>query len=394
MQPEDFNKLVAEHERRFQAKSMTFAAPARVNLIGEHTDYTGGFVLPMAIGFRTVAVISRLDRSKSTIYSANFQETVDIDLNAVEKVDRKHWSAYPLGVAWALKKQGIQIPAFALTLEGDVPLGSGLSSSASVEVATAMALLALAGKHLPGEQIAVACRRAENDFVGASSGIMDQFVITNARAERALLLDCRSLAYELLPLPDHTRVVVVNSMVKHSVATGEYADRRSEVDRGQAELHAANPKIDLLRDATIADLEAARPQMDDAAFHRCRHIITENERVMHMKDALAAGDRARIGGLMYAAHASFRDDFAASCIEVDALVEMASQIPGCIGARITGGGFGGCTVNLVEESAAEHFVESIRNSYRERFAIEAQAYSCKAVDGAVALAAKAEEYAV
>lgn len=393
MHSEPFEKVIAAHHGRFHARGFAFAAPARVNLIGEHTDYTGGFVLPIAIGFRTVAVVSAASGPKSTIYSANFEESVAVDLAALEQTERNHWSAYPFGVAWSLQKESVLIPPFCMTIEGDVPLGSGLSSSASIEVATAMALLSLGNRQLSGKQIAVACRRAENDFVGASSGIMDQFVITNAQAERALLLDCRSLEYELLPLPEHTRVVVVNSMVKHSVANGEYGDRRGEVDRGQAALHAANPRIEFLRDATLADLQAARSHMDDAAFHRCRHIITENERVMQMKDALAAGDRARIGALLYAAHVSFRDDFAASCPEVDALVEMASKIPGCIGARITGGGFGGCTVNLVEERAAERFMERIQTGYRERYGIDAQAYSCKAVDGALALAANAEVHA-
>ncbi len=393
MTQQQVDGVQAEHRQRFGTAGKVFAAPARVNLIGEHTDYTGGFVLPMAIDFETVAVVSSIPEPMARILSTNFgSEMVEEPLPPVKNHHPGDWSSYPLGVAWSLGLESVQVPGFALTLSGNVPLGAGLSSSASVEVATAMALLHLARHELPGELIATLCRRAENDYVGASSGIMDQFVITNAQAHRALLLDCRSLQYELLPLPERTKIVVVNSMVQHSVATGEYGDRRGEVERGQAALRVANPRIQLLRDATLQDLEAARGSMDEAAFLRCRHIITENTRVQQMKQALAAGDRQRIGELLHAAHISFRDDFAASCPEVDALVEMAVAAPGCIGARITGGGFGGCTVNLVEEDASENFAQTVRSHYRTRYGIDADAFICEAVDGAVARAHKQEEH--
>ena len=391
MTQEDLEALKARHQQRFGAAGRVFSAPARVNLIGEHTDYTGGFVLPMAIDFETLAVVSPLAEAVAQVASVNFDEVIEEPLQELENRHHGHWSSYPLGVAWSLKKEGVAVPGFALTLSGDVPLGAGLSSSASVEVATAMALLDRAGVTLPGSRIATLCRRAENDFVGASSGIMDQFVITNAQEDRALLLDCRSLESEAIPMPPRTRIAVVNSMVKHSVATGEYGDRRGEVERGQAALRAFHPGITLLRDATLQDLDAARSAMDESAFLRCRHIITENARVLEMKDALAAGDRVRIGALLKAAHASFRDDFAASCPEVDALVEIATSTPGCIGARITGGGFGGCTVNLVDEDAAAAFVEAVRSAYRKRYAIDADAFICEAVDGAVARAARKKE---
>ncbi len=392
MTQQQVDALQSQHEQRFGTAGEVFAAPARVNLIGEHTDYTGGFVLPMAIDFETVAVVSPLSEPVARILSANFDgEMVEEPLPPVKNHHPGEWSSYPLGVAWSLGLEDVHVPGFSLTLGGDVPLGAGLSSSASVEVATAMALLHLAAHELPGEVIATLCRRAENDFVGASCGIMDQFVITNAQAQRALLLDCRSLEYELLPLPERTKIIVVNSMVQHSNATGEYGDRRGEVERGQAALRAVKPGIQLLRDATLPDLEAARGSMDQAAFLRCRHIITENARVQQMKLALAAGDRKRIGELLHAAHISFRDDFAASCPEVDALVEIAAATPGCIGARITGGGFGGCTVNLVEEDAAQSFVEAVCSAYRQRYAIDADAFICEAVDGAVARTKKLKE---
>jgi galactokinase len=376
------------HRQRFGQPGQAFVAPARVNLIGEHTDYTGGLVLPMAIGFRTVAVVSAREDGQAVFYSANYQEEVALPLATLGRAPRGHWSDYPAGVLWSLLQEGVAVGGFSMSLAGDVPLGAGLSSSASVEVATAMALLGHAGATLPLERIATLCRRAENEYVGAKSGIMDQFVVTGGVTQRAMLLDCRSLQFELLPLPETVRVVICNSMVKHAVATGEYGDRRDEVEVGQAVLRQMRPELALLRDATLEDLEACRDRMPAVSYARCRHIISENGRVIAAKAALLQGDVAQFGRLMVEAHASMRDDFAASCAEVDALVEVAMEQPGCFGARITGGGFGGCTVNLVEVARAEAFVEAVRRGYQKRTGIAAECFVCEASDGAMALAAK------
>ena len=318
------------HRQRFGQEGRGFAAPARVNLIGEHTDYTGGFVMPMAIDFQTVAVVSGREDGRAVFYSANYDEEVSFEVASLERDPgtRKPgggWSDYPAGVLWSLREEGVAVRGFNMSLEGDVPLGAGLSSSASVEVATAMALLGHAGVALPLEKVATLCRRAENEYVGAKSGIMDQFVVAGSVANRVMLLDCRSLEYELLPLPDEVRVVICNSMVKHAVATGEYGDRSAEVDAGQAVLRRERPGVELLRDATLDDLEACRDMMSATSFKRCRHIITENARVLEAREALVAGDMARFGALMVEAHASFRDDFAASCEEVDVLVAIATE---------------------------------------------------------------------
>jgi galactokinase len=376
------------HRQRFEREGRAFAAPARVNLIGEHTDYTGGLVMPMAIGFRTVAVVSSRDDGRAVFYSANYEEEVAFEIASLGREPRGHWSDYPAGVLWSLLQEGVAIDGFSMSLSGDVPLGAGLSSSASVEVATAMALLGQAGVTLPMEKIATLCRRAENEYVGAKSGIMDQFVVTGAVVHRAMLIDCRALTFELLPLPEQVRVVICNSMVKHAVATGEYGDRRDEVEAGQAVLRQLRPGVELLRDATLEDLGACKDRMSAASFARCRHIITENERVLEAKTALLKGDVARFGELMVEAHASMRDDFAASCAEVDDLVEIAMGQAGCFGARITGGGFGGCTVNVVSAESAEGFVESVRREYKERTGIAAECFVCEASDGAMALATK------
>jgi len=376
------------HRQRFGREGRCFAAPARVNLIGEHTDYTGGFVMPMAIDFQTVAVVSARADGRAVFYSANYDEESGFEIGSLTRQPGGGWSDYPAGVLWSLREEGVAVGGFNMSLAGNVPLGAGLSSSASVEVATAMALLGHARVVLPLEKVATLCRRAENEYVGAKSGIMDQFAVAGCVANRAMLLDCRSLEYDLLPLPDEVRVVICNSMVKHSVATGGYGDRSDEVMAGQAVLRQEKG-IELLRDATLEDLEACKGKMTAASFARCKHIITENGRVLEAREALLKGDLERFGVLMVEAHASMRDDFEASCPEVDTLVEIAMRQAGCFGARITGGGFGGCTVNVVGAERAEEFVEAVRREYAAATGIaDAQCFVCEPSDGALALLAK------
>jgi galactokinase len=374
------------HRQRFGQVGQIFAAPARVNLIGEHTDYTGGFVMPMAIDFQTVAIVSAREDGRAVFYSANYDEEISFEIASLKRAPRRSWSDYPAGVLWSLRKEGVAVGGFSMSLTGDVPLGAGLSSSASVEVATAMALLGHAEVDLPLEKVATLCRRAENEYVGAKSGIMDQFAVAGGVEHRAMMLDCRSLGYELLPLPDHVRVVICNSMVKHAVATGEYGDRSVEVEAGQAVLQRERAGVKLLRDATLDDLEACRDMMSVASFKRCRHIVTENARVLEAREALLKGDMERFGALMVEAHVSVRDDFAASCEEVDVLVAIAMQQVECFGARITGGGFGGCSVNVVRTDDAGRFVAKLRHEYAVKTGIEADCFVCAPSDGAFALA--------
>ncbi|HEY4049206.1 MAG TPA: galactokinase [Acidobacteriaceae bacterium] len=359
-----------------------FAAPGRVNLIGEHTDYSGGFVMPAAIDFHTIAAIRPRRDSKILIRSANFSDEVEYQADRLPNAGRHHWSDYPMGVVWSLSEQGIPFGGFELSITGDVPLGAGLSSSASITVACAFALLSLARAEMPLAKIALACQRAENGFVGAQSGIMDQFIACAGKRDHALMLDCRSLEYRLLPIPPNVRIVICNSMVKHSHAGGEYNQRRREVEEGTRVLRQRQPRIELLRDATEADLMASRAEMPENVFRRCRHIVTENKRVLLAAEALESGDLTSFGELMRQAQSSIRDDFQASCREIDLLVEIASELPGCYGARMTGGGFGGCTVNLVEEAQAANFRESIRKRYRTDTGIDADVYLCTASDGA------------
>jgi galactokinase len=350
----------------------------------------------MAIPFFTIASIAPSARPRYTFHSDLFKEVRELALDdRTEGIG--NWSDYAVGVLRELQLRGIEPPPFDLRLSGNVPFGAGLSSSASVEVATATALLAHAGVTLPSEEIALLCQRAENVYVHSPCGIMDQFVITAAKAGHALLIDTRSLTYEHLPMNQAelagTCIVVCNSMVRHSIAGGDYGLRRRELEAGQAVLREAFPQLRDLGDATVAELERCEGAMPPESFKRCRHVVTENARVREAKQAMLAGDAAMLGELMLKAHASERDDFECSVEEVDFLVDTASNLPGCFGARLTGGGFGGCTVNLVAKSSAEAFAAGLKTAYLERYKIDPDTYLCEAVDGAMERAKQSKDNA-
>jgi galactokinase len=369
------------HRERFGEEPRVFAAPGRVNLIGEHTDYADGFVMPAAIDFATYAAISPRADGKVIIRSENYGEQVEHAAERLPEIRSQHWSDYPVGVLAVLREEGVRIPAFSMTLQGDVPVGAGLSSSAAIEVATMAAVLALAGVEIPLPRMAQLCQKAENSFVGASTGIMDQFIACCGAADHALLLDCRSLQFRLAPIPADVSLVISNTMVKHTHAGGEYNTRRAEVEEGTAILRRHRPEIKKLRDATVDDLKRWGGEMPENVLKRTRHIITENNRTVAAADALERGDLKTLGQLLYEAHASYRDDFEASCPEADLLVELASKQAGCIGARLTGGGFGGCTVNLVETARAREFGEALREGYKKATGIDADIYLCRASAG-------------
>ena len=374
--------LRSAHRARFHADPAIFAAPGRVNLIGEHTDYAEGFVMPAAIDFATLAAISPRSDGKIVIYSENYGEEKSFETVALPSLASKHWSDYPLGVVSILLAEGHPIPPFSLSLWGDVPLGSGLSSSAAIEVATALAVLSLIGVSYPGPVLARLCQRAENEFVGASCGIMDQFISANGKENHALLLDCRDLSFKLAPIPAHVALVIANTMVKHSVAGGDYTTRRAEVEAACAVIARHRPEVRFLRDATVEDLEKWGHEMTPNSLKRARHVVTENLRTQAAAEALAANDLVELGRLMAEAHRSYSQDFEGSCAEADAMEELARQLPGIIGARLTGGGFGGCTINLVEQSQAAAFAKALASSYAERTGIEPQIHICHASGGA------------
>jgi galactokinase len=379
------------HISRFGAEPAIFTAPGRVNLIGEHTDYAEGFVMPAAIDFATLAGVSPRSDGRIAIYSENFGEERWFEAAALPTEAGRHWSDYPLGVIATLAGQGCAAPGFSLSLWGDVPLGSGLSSSASVEVATALAVLSSigisdpdsdSGSGLAGPALARLCQRAENEFVGASCGIMDQFISVNAVKDHALLLDCRDLSFKPVPIPVDVALVIANTMVKHSVVEGVYATRRAEAEAACAVIARHRHEVRFLRDATVDDLKRWGAEMTPNSLKRARHIITENLRTVAAADALMKRDLATVGRLMAEAHASYSIDFEASCVEADAMVALAEGLPGLIGARLTGGGFGGCTINLVRRSEAPAFQEELGARYASQFGIVPQIYICHASQSA------------
>jgi galactokinase len=370
------------HKSRFNAEPAVFVAPGRVNLIGEHTDYAEGFVMPAAINFATLAAISARDDGKIVIYAENFSEEAVFNPDDLPASACHRWSDYPIGVVKILAGEGHTIPAFSLSLWGDVPLGSGLSSSAALEVATALAVLSLIGASYPGPALARLCQRAENEFVGASCGIMDQFISVNGKENHAILLDCRDLSYKLAPIPAHVALVIANTMVKHSIAGGDYKTRRGEAEAACAIIASHRPGVTFLRDCTLEDLEKWGNEMEPKSYLRAKHIISENLRTVAAADALLSGNLKVLGRLMAEAHRSYSKDFEASCPEADAMVELAQDLPGLIGARLTGGGFGGCTVNLVEQVNSADFAKALADRYTAKIGIEPQIHICHASDGA------------
>ncbi|MFN7930273.1 MAG: galactokinase [Blastocatellia bacterium] len=379
-------QLIQSFMQSFATTPQVYQAPGRVNLIGEHTDYNDGFVMPAAIGFATrVGIAARTDR-KLLLHSANFSEQVAYDLDQLPAQGRDHWSDYVAGVAAQLLRAGVPLSGANLLIDGDVPLNSGLSSSAAIEVAAGFALWALSGQRVDRTQLAQLCQRAENEFVGARVGIMDQFVSCHGQQNHALLLDCRSLDFRLLPLPEDVRLIICNTMVKHSIAGGEYNQRRAECEQGVQLLAEHLPGIQALRDVTEAEFQQYETSLPSPIRERCRHVITENARVQRAATALEQGDLAAFGQLMYASHDSLRDDYAVSCHELDVMVKLATAVEGVYGARMTGGGFGGCTINLVKAEHAETFPAIVAAEYQRQTGIQPEIYVCTAAAGASQIA--------
>jgi len=369
-------------QNKFGASPQVFRAPGRVNLIGEHTDYNDGFVMPAAIGFYTWIAISKREDRMLRVHSHQFQEDVELSLDSLSGPPRKHWSDFIRGVVAVLQANGHRLCGANLLVDGQVPMGAGLSSSASLEVATAIALLATSSDHAQPLDLAKMCQRAEHEFVGTRCGIMDQFIAVFGSASHALMLDCRSLNYEVLPIPADVRLVISNSMVKHELAAGEYNRRRADCEAAVRTLQQHLPKVRALRDVTLSDLETYRRELSETVYRRARHVITENARVLAAAEALQAGDLSHFGQLMNDSHHSLRDDYEVSSHELDLLVELASAYPGVYGSRMTGGGFGGCTISLVHSDAVDHFQASIAASYKKETGIMPDVYVCSATQGA------------
>ena len=374
-------RLRDKFRQEFGGEARLYRAPGRVNMIGEHTDYNDGFVLPAALELSTwVAAAARPDR-RLRVHSLHADATLEFDLDEPAPAPRRDWSDYVRGVAVMLRRAGHALVGADLMIASDVPIGAGLSSSAALEVSAGYALLDCAGIAVDRTRLAQACQRAENEFVGMRCGIMDQFISCHGAAARALLLDCRSLAFRLAPIDPSVRLVICNSMVHHEHAGGEYNLRRAECERGVALLTVALPGIRALRDVSMAELAAHATLLPDVTLRRCRHIVTENERVLRAGAALESGQVEEFGRLMNESHASMRDDYEISCWEVDVLVALAWRIEGVLGSRMTGGGFGGCTVSMVRAEAVERFGASLAAGYAAQTGINPPILICSPGEG-------------
>jgi galactokinase len=375
-------ELLRKFRTRFGGSPALFRAPGRVNLIGEHTDYNEGFVFPAAIGFYCwVAIAPRNDR-KLALYSENFDEAVEANLDELKIQATGKWADYPLGVAWALQQAGYVLRGANLYILGEVPLGAGLSSSAAVEVSTALALLDVAQGTAPTKKLALLCQKAENEFVGARCGIMDQFVSCHGREGSALLLDCRSLDFRVVQLPTAVHLVICNTMVQHKLGGGEYNARRAECEAAVRQLFSALPQIRALRDVSLVELENNRGLLSETIYKRCRHVITESARAVQAANALASGNLGLLREVMANSHRSLRDDYEVSCRELDIMVELANRQAGVFGARMTGGGFGGCTINLVSAAESGQFQRHVGAEYEAATGLKPNIYVCEASQGA------------
>jgi galactokinase len=380
---------VRAYRKRFSQEPRYVArAPGRVNLLGEHVDYNDGFVLPAAIDRATFVAFSPSSTPQTVLVAADFSDeahfTVDT-LAAKTQPDGSSlpdWGLYPAGVAWALGGAGLSTPAMQAAFSSDIPRGSGLSSSASIEMAFGVAWSTLGAWNLPSMQLALLGQKAENRYVGVNCGIMDQFASACGEPNRLLLLDCRSLEYHSLPLPENILIVVADTSVRRKLSSGGYNERRAACEEAVRLLSRDLPGINALRDVSVESFNRFSRQLPVLVEKRARHIVEEIERTRQAIPLLEQGQMAAFGRLMNACHISLRDLYEVSTPELDTMVEIAQSLPGCLGARLTGAGFGGCTVNLVERNRVDAFARSLGPEYERRTGLHPGIYVCQASGGA------------
>ncbi|EOS58303.1 galactokinase [Paenibacillus barengoltzii J12] len=361
-----------------------FNAPGRVNLIGEHIDYNGGYVFPAALEFGTTLAVRKRSDGKVAFASSNLPYTAELALEELGTSKTGEWIDYPIGVYVELKKLGISLTSgYDLLFHGEIPNGSGLSSSASIEVVTALALVSMEGKELDKVEIARLSQRAENQYVGVNSGIMDQFAVANGAKDHAILLMCDTLEYKLVPFRTGAyKLVIGNTKKRRGLVDSKYNERRSECDAALEILQKREPGLQFLAHLKPEQLEQWRGDFtNEVLYKRAKHVVEENARVLKSVDALSANDLKAFGELMNASHDSLRDLYEVSCLELDVMVEEARKIEGTLGARMTGAGFGGCTVSLVHEDSVEKFVSEVGRAYQERTGLEGEFYVCGVGDG-------------
>lgn len=381
----------AFHERYASAPTFTIRAPGRVNLIGEHTDYNEGFVFPTAIDREVVIAASRRHDATVRLYSNNYQQEDSFSLDSFERLETGPlWSNYVRGVIRIVLEGGYTLGGFDAVLEGNVPQGAGLSSSAAIEVATGTLLVQLFGLNLTPKDVAVLAQRSENQFVGVQCGIMDPFISALGKQDHALMIDCRSLDYRAVPLhlaESGASIVIIDSAVQRGLVESQFNTRRTECASAVEQLRELleRPGLKSLREVDLATFEGVSSRLPAVVRQRARHVVTENARVLACVEALESGDLARFGTLMNQSHDSLRDDYNVSTHELDLLVSLCQAVPGVFGARMTGAGFGGCTVTLAKTEAIPQFRDQVLEPYREATGQEAAMFVCRAVDGATGL---------
>lgn len=389
--------FMAEHEllqkvtRAFTARfqhppALVVRAPGRVNLIGEHTDYNDGFVLPVAVDQAAWLAVAPTDGPWTTVRALDMKN--DEAVFPVGQVPSSvgGWSDYPKAVVWALLDRGIQPGTVDAVLTSSVPVGAGMSSSAAIELAFAFAWTTLGEVDISLSDLALLCQKAENQYVGVNCGIMDQMISACGKAGHAMMLDSRTLERRYFPMPKGVAIVVSDSMVRRSLASSEYNVRRAQCEQAVRVIQRHKPEVAALRDVTLSLLERHRGEMPEIVYRRARHVVTENARVVEFAKALYGGDIDAAGALMVEGHRSLRDDYEVSAPELDTLVEAAVEVPGCYGARLTGAGFGGCTIALVAEEAVPEFQAHIADTYDARFSKRPAVYVTHPADGVAKIA--------
>jgi galactokinase len=374
-------KVVADFLKNFEGKPLLVRSPGRVNIIGEHTDYNNGFVLPAAIDKAVIVAVVPRDDDRIRLYSGEFDERFDTSISEMQPTDRI-WPNYILGVADQLRKRGYAIRGFDLAIDGDVPIGSGLSSSAAVECATAFALNELFSLDIGKKDLAFIAQKAEHEFAKVLCGIMDQFASVFGKKDHVIRLDCQSLEYEYVPLRmEGFRIVLLNTNVKHSLGSTEYNTRRSQCESGVDLVKAHHPEVNSLRDVTLAQLDQYVAPVDPLVYRRCKYVVEENDRLLTGCEDLKAGNVEALGKKMFLSHDGLSREYEVSCAELDFLVDAVRNHPGVLGARMMGGGFGGCTINLVKEEAIEELIREVAASYSKMMGKELTPYIASIEDG-------------
>ena len=367
-------------KKRYKSDPVVVVSPGRINLIGEHTDYNGGFVLPAAIDKAIIVAVQKRNDDRISLYAMQFEQEYEVSLTSFEKADH-HWSNYILGVVDQLKKRGFLLHGFNLVLGGNVPIGAGVSSSAAVECATVFALNELFSLEISKMDMVKISQKAEHEFAGVNCGIMDQFASMFGKENHVISLDCRSLDYEYFPIKmEGLKIVLLDTNVKHSLASTEYNVRREQCEKGVSMMQQKYPSVKLLRDADMKMLDEC-VKTDPLIYKRCKFIVEENIRLKDACKYLAAGDIKSFGKKMFEAHDAISNEYEVSCKELDFLVDAVREDENVLGARMMGGGFGGCTINLVKEEAIPALIQRLSKLYKEKMSLELKHYVIAIKDG-------------